>query len=367
MHVLYDSQIFTMQKFGGISRYFWRLVQDSNGLFGYTISGKYSENVYAPEISKMRPFPIKKYFKGKMRVINYINKASDSKSIKIGNFDVFHPTYYMPKTFPSDKPTIVSYYDMIHERYPKYFMTDKATVPGKLLCSQKSSRIIAISNQTKTDMLKFYPELNADKIDVVYLGIDWNPDETHSLSEDVKSKIEKKPYVLFTGQRAFYKNFNNFLKALAPLMIKYDLNFVCTGSGFKPEEKDLLDSLKIADRTYQFFASENDLHALYESALCFVFPSEYEGFGLPVLEGFASHCPTVLARASCFPEIAGEAAEYFDPLSIDDMLAVLDKVITSEELRKSMIAKGLERFTHFSDEECCRQTFEVYKKAVEEF
>ncbi len=121
----------------------------------------------------------------------------------------------------------------------------------------------------------------------------------------------------------------------------------------------------MSDRCFQLFASEDELRSLYENALFFVFPIFYEGFGLPILEAFVSGCPAVLSSASCFPEIANDAAAYFDPNSYDDMRNVFDKVISSQSFRDSLIKKGFERFSFFSKEKMINETFLTYSKAME--
>jgi hypothetical protein len=96
MKVLYDHQIFYGQKFGGISRYFYELMKHSNGLFDYEISGVFSENEYIKSLQVYPEFPVKYAFKGKQRIINYLNKMNSLQKIKKGNYDVLHPTYYDP-------------------------------------------------------------------------------------------------------------------------------------------------------------------------------------------------------------------------------------------------------------------------------
>jgi glycosyltransferase involved in cell wall biosynthesis len=202
--------------------------------------------------------------------------------------------------------------------------------------------------------LKFYPHINPDKISVVYLGTSWNA--TSKLKV-----LSRGSYILFTGDRTFYKNFTNFVLAVAPLILKYNLQLKCTGRPFTNAEIDLLKQQKIFDKTSVQFASEDELRELYANAICFVFPSLYEGFGIPILEAFACGCPLVLSDASCFPEIAGDAGVYFDPNSVNDMREKIDKVICSETLRKDLADKGFEQLKGFSWRKCAEQTAEVYE------
>lgn len=358
MKILYDSQIFWIQKFGGISRYFDELCKHGKTKFDYAVSGKYSENVYAQDISKMQPFPIKKNFKGKGRLISFANNCSDKKAIKNCDFDIYHPTYYYVPEYPKNKPVIITTYDFIHEFFPENFSSDRITVPAKNKSLHNATRIIAISQNTKDDLLRLYPDIDGNKIDVVHLAIEWQPRE-----KKIQNRFEK-PYVLFTGQRGGYKNFVAFAKACAPILISNDLTLICTGQPFTEQEKSLFNDLKIQDKVHSLFASDEELRTLYENALCFVFPSKYEGFGLPILEAFVSECPAVLANASCFPEIAGDAAEYFDPNSESDMREKIAKVVQSESLRRELSGKGIEQYKKFSMEKMIERTLNTYNLAI---
>lgn len=358
MKILYDSQIFWLQKFGGISRYFDELCKHGKAKFDYIVAGKYSENVYAPDISKMQPFPIKKNFKGKGRLIRFANNCSDKKAIRKDDYDIYHSTYYYVTEYPKNKPTIITAYDFIHELFPKNFPTDRFTVPAKNKSLHNATRIISISQNTKDDLLRLYPDIDESKIDVVHLAIEWKPRE-----KNAQNRFEK-PYILFTGQRGGYKNFVTFTKAIAPILTSNDLFLVCTGQPFNEQEKSLFNELKIQARVFSLFAGEDELRTLYENALCFVFPSKYEGFGLPILEAFVSECPAVLANASCFPEIAGVAAEYFDPDNEIDMRKKIADVVQSETLRQELVTKGLEQYKKFTMEKMIERTLNTYNLAI---
>lgn len=360
MKILFDSQAFLMQKIGGNSRYIYNLLKYSKDQFDYDVSSVYCENVYSGPVIKMRAFPIKRDFKGKYRYINFVNKFSHNFKLKFGEYDIYHPTYYNVENFPTDKKVIITAHDFIHEIFPEFLSNDLKIIPAKKRCFERADRIIAISNNTKNDLLKFYPDIDSSKIDVVYHGIDWFPTEKHELSY----KIDKQ-YILFTGTRHSYKNFVNFVKAIASVLVEKDLFLVCTGNSFKNEEMELFKTLGIQDRVYSFFANENDLRALYEHAICFVYPSLYEGFGLPILEAFASECPIVLSNTSCFPEVAENAGVYFDPYDVEDMRIKIESVVNSEILRKELVEKGLEQLKKFTLEKVVAETLKVYKKALE--
>ena len=358
MKILYDSQIFEMQKFGGISRYFYKLTKFNQNLWDYSVSGKYIDNVYVSEIAGIKPFPVSRNFRGKGRIIRFCNQKSNVRAIKSEKYDVFHPTYYNPLALPRNKPVVITAHDFIHEIFPTFFSPNNKTSEQKGRVFSKASKIIAISQTTKNDLLKFFPEVPEDKIDVVYHAIEWE-----FCTEKHQPPFEK-PYILFTGTRGIYKNFTMFLISVASLLKKYDLHLICTGGKFSSDENALIRILGISDRVKNMFADEETLKALYENALCFVFPSLYEGFGFPILEAFASKCPIAISDASCFPEIAGEAAVYFDPYSQSNMQKKIEDLITSQSERADLIERGVERFKKFTMDSMIQGTKKAYESAI---
>jgi len=365
MKVFYDHQIFDLQKIGGISRYYSELIKNNSEA---ELSLNYSSNIYLQneyfkkyniQYNYYEDFFFNLKFRGKGRLFNLYNKIldKDNKSLSIKylknyDYDIFHPTYYDPYFLDYiKKPFVLTVYDFIHELFPEYSIKDKKTVNNKKKLILSANKIIAISENTKNDIIKFFPEAR-EKISVIYLGFSF-----HQINEN----IPKENYILFTGVRIVYKNFTSSLQAIAPLLIKYNLKLICTGKSFSNEENILLKKLQIKDRTSCIFASENKLLELYSKATAFVFPSLYEGFGIPVLEAFASNCPAILSNTSSLPEIGGDAAVYFDPYDIDDMHNKIELVITSPGLQKEMIKKGKERVKQFTWEKCAKETMEVYR------
>jgi len=364
MKILYDHQIFE-QKFGGISRYFTELIKyNSTAEFSvrytdnvYLLSNKFKKYNIISNKEHYDRFLIRYNFKGKGRLFKYYNKIFSRnqpklsiKYLKKSDFDLFHPTYYDPYflNYLKGKPFILTVYDMIHELYSD----DEKTVMNKKRLILTANNIIAISENTKNDVIKYFPEVK-NKITVVYLGFSF---------QQLEENISKKNYILFTGMRAGYKNFNAFLQAVAPLLIKHNFNLICTGYPFNDEENILINNLQIKEKISCVFTSEGQMSELYSKATAFVFPSLYEGFGIPILEAFASNCPAILSSTSSLPEIGGDAAVYFDPYSIDDMRNKIESVIISATLQNELIKKGREQVKGFSWEKCAKETMEVYKK-----
>ncbi|GAB6391999.1 MAG: glycosyltransferase, family 1 [Treponematales bacterium] len=358
MRVLYDHQIFTWQRFGGISRYFYELMRHSGGLFEYDVSGIFSENEYMKPLGLFWPFPIKPYFKGKGRLLNMINESDTKKKLWNNKYDVVHLTYYDPYILKLNikKPLIIDVHDMIFEKLPRYFKCPDTTIKNKRNIFFESDKIISVSQNTKKDLLSIYPDIPEEKIAVIYRG--------QILPRAESAENRNSDYILFVGQRGGYKNFNSFAKSIAPLLIRYNLRLICTGQAFTGEERKLLEDLTIENRAESKFVSDRELQELYVNARIFAFPSLYEGFGFPILEAFASGCPVALSNSSCFPEIAGDAGMYFDPYNIEDMRNIIEKVILDNELQKTLIENGYKRLSLFSWEKSVKETFHVYSEVI---
>jgi glycosyltransferase involved in cell wall biosynthesis len=355
MKILYDYQIFSLQKFGGASRYFYELMNHSKDLFEYEVTGLFSENIYSKALRVHKEFPLKFSFRGKNRIIDILNKLDSIDRIKKECYDVIHSTLYEPYILQfRTEPLVITVHDMIHELFPTYFPSDNIYSKNKKIMIQNADRINVNSETTKKDLLKFYPEVE-EKITVIYLACSMN------IQDDNK---EKENYILFTGQRGSYKNFDNFIKAIAPLLVKYDLRLICTGHPFDKDEIILLENLNIDDRTTCTFISEKNIVDLYAKAVVFVFPSLYEGFGIPILEAFSAGCPAILSNTSSLPEIGGDAAVYFDPYSIENMQSTVEKVILSPSLQKELCDKGKEQAKKFSWEKCTYETVAIYKSLL---
>ncbi|WP_028845360.1 glycosyltransferase family 4 protein [Thermodesulfovibrio thiophilus] len=366
MKILYDHQIFTLQKYGGISRYFYELISELDRMehIETDTSLIVSNNPYISDKKFVKYFDFlpNKQFRGKQRIFNFINKINTIFNLKKQNFDIFHPTYYDPYflKYLGDKPFVLTVYDMIHEKFSEMFSERDKTSEHKRLLVKKATKIIAISESTKKDLIELFGT-DASKIEVVYLG--------NSLFIDADMKVTisiPEKYILFVGSRGGYKNFDRFIKGVAPLLKNdKELNIVCVGGGkFKSEENELFNILKISNQIIQKDLDDESLSFFYKNALVFVFPSLYEGFGIPVLEAFACKCPLVCSNTSSLPEIAGNGAIYFDPYNEESIKNAIDSILKDEELRNILISKGTEQLKKFSWRKTALQTKKIYESIL---
>lgn len=361
--VLLDHQIFSLQVYGGISRYFANIHQALENTKDYSgrIGVLYSKNHYIQDSkAPLQNFLGKSLFSSQEKEYKW-NKKYSKHLIKRNNFDVLHPTYYEPYFLKKlKKPYVITVHDMIHELMPDYFPGNDLAAIQKKEVIRSAQKIIAISETTKTD-LKSILGIPDDRIEVIYHGFT-RKQKTDTI-ERLSAPLLKKEYLLFVGARAGYKNFDRLVNAIAPLLKnRVDLKLICTGGGkFKEGEINLFKKLEISNKIIQINASEKQLDILYREAMAFIFPSIYEGFGLPILEAFQNDCPVILSNSKCFKEIASSAAEYFDPNDDNSILNVVTKVIDQNDLAQALVNNGKQRLQNFRPETCAEKTLNLYK------
>ncbi|MFC0321578.1 MULTISPECIES: glycosyltransferase family 4 protein [Olivibacter] len=367
MKILFDHQIFSLQNYGGISRYFSALSQGlkSNEGISSHIKLLYSRNHYLEAKNSVLSKTMGELFLKKQKKIYKWNEKYSKYLIGKNDFDVFHPTYYNPYFLDSLKrPYVITVHDMIHELFPEFFAPNDETVLVKKKAINKANHIIAISESTKRD-LQLLLNIPEDKITVIHHSL-FDKLVIHSEPQEQGKSKHSVPYVLYVGSRDGYKNFYKFITATANILKGYDIALLCVGGGsFGIAEVELINRLNLAQYVKQVDAHEEELKLYYANAVCFVYPSLYEGFGLPILEAFNNKCPVVCSNTSCFPETAGDSAVYFNPKDIDDIAAAVNLVLTDEKLRSNLIENGLKRLQMFSLTNCLQKTMDCYNKLIQ--
>jgi len=378
MKVLYDHQAFTAQYFGGVSKCFCELLLNSPQNLHYKIAIRQSRNQHllesklVPEIKMPKIDWLKWHsvysgsgssFSYKMLSAIYDtaegeNKRYSIQCLKSGDFDVFHPTFFDPYFVPflSGKPFVFTVHDMI----PEIFNVLQNQIKTKPFLCEKASAIIAVSENTKKDLCEML-NVPESKIYVVYHG---GPD----VELDKTYRIMAEPYFLYVGARAAaYKNFKQTLADFACFSKKHpEVKLVCTGSEFSKEEIELFRRLDISDRLIHFYADDKQLVNLYSNAVAFLYPSYYEGFGMPILEAYSHGCPVLLNNKSCFPEVAQNAAMYFDSVEGQSNLSLKLEMVYAMNAQERTIAinRGYERLKHFSWIESANQLYKVYESIL---
>jgi len=282
------------------------------------------------------------------------------------------PMHNLPAIHSGKVKTFVTVHDLAFKFFPNSF-TKKDQIKLNFLTDRAvrhTDRLIAISQATKDDILKIYPEVSADKIRVIYHGFDpevYDQPRDAEKEKEIKKKLGiQGDYLLYIGAIQPRKNLEVFIEAfnMVKTRRKSDLSLVFAGEKAwlskntlnKANASVFKDDIKMPGRV-KFC----DLGHLCRGAGIFVFPSLYEGFGIPPLEAMAAKVPVILANNSSLPEVGGDAALYFDAQKPEDLADKIERVLGDENLRATMVAKGLEQIKKFSWEKCAQETLEYLK------
>lgn len=360
MKIFYDGQAFSLQDYGGVSRIFSELKKGSENLrhFDAYISIVISNNVHLASTKTS----YRQFIKSR-EIIKRTNRLFNIAELLTKKFDLYHPTYYdtsMGK-YAGTKPLVVTFHDLTQERFVNQFpelRKEEYVIKQKKDAASRADHIIAVSENTKADLIDIYG-VESEKVSVVPLGSSFTQTDP---TDDV---IEKEPYLLYVGNRALYKNFQPFVLASAQVLKLNSIKLVCAGGNkFNDEELRQFKANGVDHLIIHKEINDKILANLYAGALAFVFPSLYEGFGIPILEAFSCNCPCVLSDTSSLPEVAGNAAIYFDPHDSESIVESLNRIIFDSELRNDLIIRGARRLRDFSWEKHVSQTVTVYKSLI---
>ncbi|MDO4310291.1 MAG: glycosyltransferase family 1 protein [Prevotella sp.] len=386
MKVLYDYQAFDMQSHGGVSRCIAELYSHLPHLLNAEISVLETDNVYLQGLGfKKKGYTYRNFLWSKdtelkkllykisynLRYGHYskwdrtpdLNLYESIRRQRMQDYDIFHPTFFFSYFLKhiGNKPFVVTVHDMIPELYPNYFSEDDDQIVQKKIVIPKAAHIIAVSEQTKKDLLRLM-NIPEEKVTVIYHGADESP-----YIPSVPEKLDYE-YILYVGERGLYKNFKPFCRSCIPVLKRHvNLKVVCTGKPFTDEEVAFFDSCGLADRfVHKFVLTTQEMMDLYHYAVAFVYPSEYEGFGLPILESYKADCPVMLNRASCFPEIASDAAIYFNlNKGVSDFEEQFETLYyMSDDERNALIDRQRERLRLFSWEKSAQNLADVYDRVL---
>lgn len=365
MKIIYDHQIFSRQKYGGISRYFHEIASRIA-----TLSQNHTEifsplyvNQYQSQLLK-RGLQVNK-FRGSSLALGMVNTIAGTILVR-GRKDItiFHETYYSRASYaPPTAKRVITVYDMIHELFPDSFSKADATRSIKRRAIQRADHIICISESTRKDLIRLL-NVPIEKTSVIYLG--------HSLTRAYKAGLETpdvhKPYLLYVGNRGGYKNFKSLLLAYSELTsLRGEVSLVCFGGGaFSLEELSEMKRLNLDLNDIKYTSGGDEiLSNLYSSATALIYPSLYEGFGIPPLEAMAHGCPVICSNTSSLPEVVGSAAELFDPHDPGCLGVAIENVVSSPSASGRLIALGYERVQNFSWDKCARTTLDQYLRILE--
>jgi glycosyltransferase involved in cell wall biosynthesis len=365
VRIAYDHQIFASQKYGGISRYIFELadkIASTPDTEVGIISPLYVNAYLAAASSDLQVIGWKmSMIRRTGRIRRAINQLLVPSMMARFQPDIVHETYYSARRVaPVGGKVVLTVHDMIHERFPECFSAQDTTSKQKAMAVERADHLICVSEQTRKDLIEL---LNVDpaKTTVVHHGFSL----TKSLTDEGPGS--GRPYLLYVGSRGGYKNFEALLRAYAAKPTwQRDYDLVTFGGGaLTIQERSLMEHLGIrTDQVRQVGGDDAVLAGLYQQAALFVYPSLYEGFGIPPLEAMSFDCPVVCSNVSSIPEVVGDAAELFDPSSSEALGGAIERVLSDAILRQALVMRGRERVKLFSWEKCAEQTLDVYRRLL---
>jgi glycosyltransferase involved in cell wall biosynthesis len=392
LKILYDNQIFVTQEYGGVSRVFYELIKnlaEKEEIKIFLFHGLHINHFPLGDLKKKMAFyfgkqiPLLPYTAKFLRVFNTVLFDLFKPYKKI---DIFHPTDYSPAVLRWKKsPLVVTVYDMIYEIYPHFFkdLNIISRIERKKKCIERADRIITISYSTRNDLLTFY-NVDEKKVSVIYPGVPLPGEDeinqmflqgAHGASffnkrlpvrrRQSNFTAHKKPFILYVGNRKRgYKNFKNLLMAFASnKRINREFDLLCFGGGaFTKDEMYLIMELSCKDNVFQISGDDDILGQLYMRARALVYPSLYEGFGLPPLEAMVYKCPVIASNVSSIPEVLGEAAFYFDPYGPASISLSIEKVLFDDANVQDLIKKGAKQVKKYSWSKMAEETYQIYNE-----
>src|SRR3954451_24391789 len=357
MRVRYDDQIFTMQHRGGISRYFVELITQfrNDASLGVTpqLAWHWTNNAHALEAGLGSRLRMPGASRG-----GIVRLANRSAKIGRRRAELVHDTHARPgyRGGRGAPPLAVTIYDMTPGLFPELFPGGRPHA-NKRAYVERAALVLCISESTRRDLIRLYGTVAAPAV-VTHLavGLQFAPGAARPAWAPAR-------YVLFLGVRSGYKDFRVALEAFAALPPRDTETTLLAvgGGGVTTDEGALIDRWARGGRVVQHDASDAELPGIYGAATAFVFPSRYEGFGLPTLEAMACGAPTVLADSSSNPEVGGTAALYFPPGDHAALATQLGRLLADEAFRAERSAEGLAQAGRFSWRRTAEATAEAYR------
>jgi glycosyltransferase involved in cell wall biosynthesis len=358
MKIGFDHTIFLIQKYGGISRYFNEILKNLNRDINIKICCPIHLNDLLDSSDK-KVFQLKKINsipKFSTKMINKFNFYINNIIFNNWKPNIIHKTYFNNYDYKFTKAKIViNVWDLSHEIYHDMYNKPKNWRP-KQSSLKKVDHVICSSKKTQADLIKFY-NFDYKKTSIVYQS-------APNLKTNFQIKDKKDNILLFVGSRLKYKNFEKLLQAFSlKKEILEDFKLVCFGSEkINLKEKFLINKYNLNEKNIQFdFGNDQKLLNYYLNATALIYPSKNEGFGFPPLEAMSYGCPVISSNNSAIIEATGLKKFTFNPEDANEMITIIDKVISSKENLMFLKNYGIKRVRQFNTESMIENLKKTYK------
>jgi len=356
-----DHNIFSAQAYGGVFRYFSEIISRlQNSAIDVTTFTPFFRNEYLAKIPHSGLGPIRADPFGKSgRIVAMINEELTRRHLRHKHYDVVHETNLSGRSYlESSAPVLHTVHDLTPELFPDQFFKYDSVLARRRQAFSSTGRFIAISENTKQDLMRVYG-VGEDRIRVIHHG--------HSRLPSLPLVNRRSDLVLYVGSRRGYKNFEALVEALeTDQHLARNIELLMFGGGdIQASERTRLRNAGIR-RFHHVQGDDRLLVKAYGEATLFVYPSLYEGFGLPLLEAMDADCPIMCSNASCFPEVAGDAAQYFDPTIPEEIAQCLGQLIADASLRNRLVQNGRTRIGRFSWDASAAAHADYYRTVAEE-
>lgn len=351
LNVILDNIIYSLQKSGGISVYWHELIERMKDDQEITLKMlEYSDaknNIFRKQVDiDSHLVELRKSFPH-IYFHRYFNPRK-----KVQDKTIFHSSYY--RTLKSKNcMNIVTVFDFTYEKKIKN-ITGMVHIIQKRHAIKKADGIICISENTRKDLIDIYPKFKNKNMKVIYIA--HNAQHYYRLPDEQMDQS-----VVFVGARKGYKNFRGVVNTLSEMR---DINLKIVGAPLDQDEVILLNK-KMSDR-YQMYTHIDDirLNQLYNQSICLMYLSEYEGFGIPLLEAMSAGCPVIALDKSSIPEVVGTAGLFFKDLDYKAIRSTIYKLRDDLEYRNHIIKLGCENAARFSWDQCYQETVQFYKELL---
>jgi mannosyltransferase len=370
MKLFVDGIIFARQRHGGVSRVWQEFLKrlPDHGVDVQLLLPRRFQNAALSKMleDRQRYQVIRDHFSWPLRVFERgLVRSTLVRRHLDASVRVFQSTYFST-VYGTPIPKVVMLYDMILEKFdtgsPQKWVEWGIAIKRAALLN--ADHIVAISQSTKKDLLEIYPAISPDKVTVIPLAAELAPRESRLSFPAVIRRhaldLGAGSYLLYVGARRGYKNHQLLVDLLRHRRGFRNLRVLCVGGEAHEPDVSALRALGL-DRNVLFVnaVTDEELSVLYRNALALIYPSRYEGFGLPVLEAMAEGCPVVCSEAASLPEVGGGAALYFDPESVDSLESALARLLSAT--RDEIVQRGLQNAARFSWDRSTRALVDLYR------